>query len=105
MATKMTVEGAGGVPLHVRSDGDDDRDALLLVHGTIGSSGDWALVTPHLVEDYRVVSYDRVAADAAATATATATTCVTRSSTCFTCWRRSGRRRTSSLTPMAPGWL
>lgn len=59
MTTKTTVEGAGGVPLHVRSDGREDADPLLLVHGTIGSSGDWALVTPHLVDDYRVISYDR----------------------------------------------
>ena len=56
MAT-TTVEGAGGVPLQVRTHGDGEP--ILLVHGTIGSSGDWALVTPHLQTDHRVVSYDR----------------------------------------------
>lgn len=57
MGEKSTVEGGGGVPLHVRTDGAGEP--VLLVHGTIGSSGDWAQVTPHLSGDRRVISYDR----------------------------------------------
>jgi pimeloyl-ACP methyl ester carboxylesterase len=57
MATRSTVHGAAGVPLHVRSDGEGEP--VLLVHGTIGSSGDWSLLTPQLSADHRVIRYDR----------------------------------------------
>jgi pimeloyl-ACP methyl ester carboxylesterase len=51
------VTGAGGVVLSVRSDGAGP--AVVLVHGTIGDAGNWAMVAPLLAEHFRVISYDR----------------------------------------------
>ena len=54
-----TVEGGGGVPLHVRDVGPEDAPPILLIHGLMGCHMVWTLQTgSDLANDHRLVAMD-----------------------------------------------
>jgi pimeloyl-ACP methyl ester carboxylesterase len=51
---------AEGARLHVREDGPADAPRLLLVHGASANLRElWGPLAPHLLNDHRVIAYDR----------------------------------------------
>lgn len=53
----MPVESVNGVPISYDQTGEGE--AVVLVHGTTGSSAGWVFVAPQLAQDFRVITYDR----------------------------------------------
>lgn len=54
----LTVEGAGGVSLHVETYGPRDAPPIVLVHGWMCSAKFWRLQVHDLAKDHHVVAYD-----------------------------------------------
>lgn len=57
-AETVTVEGAGGIPLHVELHGPADADPIVLIHGWTCSTRFWRLQVQDLAADRRVIAYD-----------------------------------------------
>jgi pimeloyl-ACP methyl ester carboxylesterase len=55
---ELTVEGAGGVSLHVESYGPKDAPPIVLVHGWMCALEFWRLQVHDLAKDHHVVAYD-----------------------------------------------